>query len=100
VTLNGTGIYLYGAKRFNHGAYTVTIGQNPTVALSGAASPDVFGQLLYGNGSLPYGQHIVTLVNAGAPGYVDLDHVVITTGDDDARSVLCLRVGAVGLSVA
>jgi hypothetical protein len=100
VALNGTGIYLLGAKRFNHGAYTVTIGQNPAATLSGAASPDVIEQLLYGNGSLPYGQHTVTLPNTGAPGYVDLDYVVITTGDDDARSVLCLRVGTVGLSVA
>jgi hypothetical protein len=100
VTFNGTGIYLYGAKRFNHGAYTVTIGQNPAVTLNGSASPDLFEQLLYGNGSLPYGQHTVTLSNAGAPGYVDLDSVVITTGDDDARSVLHLRVRNVGLSVA
>jgi hypothetical protein len=70
------------------------------VTLSGAASPDVFEQLLYGNGSLPYGQHTVTLANAGAPGYVDLDYVVITTGDNDARSVLWLRVGTAWLSVA
>jgi hypothetical protein len=88
VTFNGTGIYLYGAKRFNHGAYTVTIGQNPASTFSGAASPDVFEQLLYGNGSLSYGQHTVTLANAGARGYVDLDYVVITTEDNDARSVL------------
>jgi hypothetical protein len=56
--------------------------------MNGSASPDVFEQLLYGNGSLPYGQHTVTLANAGAPGYVDLDYVVITTGDNDARFVL------------
>jgi hypothetical protein len=99
VTLNGTGIYIYGAKRFNHGAYTVTIGQNPAVTLNGAASPNAFEQLLCVNGSLPYRQHTVMLANAGAPGYVDLDYVMITTGDNDARSVLCLRVGTVGLSV-
>jgi hypothetical protein len=89
-TFNGTGVYLYGAMRPNHDQYSVTIDGHSVSLANGSASPDSFQQLLYGNGSLPYGLHQVILANdfVQVPSaFVDLDYVVMTMGDSSTPYV-------------
>jgi hypothetical protein len=80
LTFNGTSCYLYGAMRPNHGMYAVNV-DGQTTSNNGSRDPNAFQTLLYGNSDLPYGEHQVTLTNTGAPGWVDLDYVVLTVGD-------------------
>jgi hypothetical protein len=51
------------------------------VAISNGAGDEDYQELLYSNADLPYGLHQVVLKNTGAPSFVDLDFVTITTGD-------------------
>jgi hypothetical protein len=47
------------------------------------SSPDIdnFQTLLYGTTDLTYGTHEVVLLNSGAPSYLDLDYIVVVSGD-------------------
>jgi hypothetical protein len=80
-------VYVFGAKRANHGAYTATL-DGRAAAANGSAVPDAFAQLLFGAGGLPYGEHTLTLANTDAQGgFVDLDYVVVTAGDGRTECV-------------
>jgi hypothetical protein len=79
-SFNGTGVYLYGAKRWNHGSYTVTV-DGVIVQNASGVGDDIYQALLYGISDMEYGLHHIILTNTGAPSYVDLDYVVITIGD-------------------
>ncbi|KAF8315860.1 hypothetical protein DL93DRAFT_2078580 [Clavulina sp. PMI_390] len=78
VTLNfyGTGVWLYGARRGNHGPYSVTLDGTNTTG-QGEASPDVFNSLLFGASSLSRSSHTVVLRNegSGSNNWLDLDYV-------------------------
>ncbi|KAH8827747.1 hypothetical protein DL96DRAFT_1115101 [Flagelloscypha sp. PMI_526] len=78
---NGTAVYIYGARRFNHGQFTVDV-DGETESLDGKADPDEFQQVLYSKTGLsPNQEHEVTLTNGINPDYVDIDFIVATLGD-------------------
>jgi hypothetical protein len=79
-SFNGTGVYLYGAKRGNHGSYSVSIDDRVTPGLNGDGG-DQYQTLLYGKSDLPYGLHRVVVTNTAAPLWLDIDFVTITAGD-------------------
>jgi hypothetical protein len=87
---NGTGVYLYGANRIDHSTYSVTLDGGLVANRNGAAKEDVYQTLLYGNSTLNYGTHHITLANTGAPSFMDLDYIIITTGDGTTESVYLL----------
>jgi hypothetical protein len=87
-SFNGTAVYLYGAKRANHGGYSISIDEQEIPStFNGSSTPEQFQTLLYGNASLSYGEHHVVLTNVEAPRWMDLDYIVITTGDGNMRFV-------------
>jgi hypothetical protein len=87
-TFNGTGVYVYGAKRSTHGAYAVSVDGNVTHG-NGTSAVSEFQQLLFADAGLPYGEHHVVLTNdytdTTHPTFFDIDSVVITMGDGDAK---------------
>lgn len=87
MTFNGTGVYLFGAKRDNHDVYGVILDGQGTMNNGFAPLPnDVpdFQQLLFGRGGLDPGEHTVELADlsdiTNAP-WLDLDFGIITLGD-------------------
>jgi hypothetical protein len=85
-SFNGTGVYLYGAQIDNHGTYTVEI-DGKVVANNNGYGNEIYQALLYSKLDLPYALHTVVLTNTGAPSWLDLDFVTITTGDGRPRCV-------------
>ncbi|TDL24133.1 hypothetical protein BD410DRAFT_109294 [Rickenella mellea] len=81
-TFNGTGIWIYGAKRINHGPYSVVLDNGPPVQGNGFSSSAVFQTPLFSAMGLQSGSHIVTLSNAvtdsNAP-FLDVDFIVWET---------------------
>ncbi|ORX40609.1 hypothetical protein BD324DRAFT_678060 [Kockovaella imperatae] len=90
-TFNGSAVYVYGAKRSNHGSYSATIdGQTGGGLLFGyAAKPEIFQAPLFFTENLnPAKTHTVVLTNladqtnpaptAENPYFLDIDYVVIT----------------------
>jgi hypothetical protein len=71
---------MFGAKRANHGLYSVSIDGQIVATPSGAGNEE-YQQLLYGTSNLAYGLHHIEIANTAAPSYLDLDLVTITTGD-------------------
>jgi hypothetical protein len=47
----------------------------------GGAGDEEYNATLYGVSDLTYSLHHVILTNTGAPSYLDLDFVSVTTGD-------------------
>ncbi|KAH7100137.1 hypothetical protein BKA62DRAFT_771856 [Auriculariales sp. MPI-PUGE-AT-0066] len=104
ITFNGTGITLYGAKRYNHGtvtfhdtaasvlsgelylagAYTVNLDGEDTVGQGHSGEP-IFGFVMYNRQNLNNGPHTLKLSNtptnatAKKSYWVDIDYVILTT---------------------
>ncbi|KAF8206809.1 hypothetical protein K438DRAFT_1931376 [Mycena galopus ATCC 62051] len=79
-TFNGTQVYLFGAKRVNHGPYSVTLDGIETT-YSGFSENAVFGPIFISD-VLKAGLHTVTLTNQMENmtfPYVDLDYITWTT---------------------
>lgn len=74
IAFNGTGVSLYGAKRSNHGLYTVNMDGADSIQANGSSSTSFFQQTLYASNNLTLGYHSVTLENM-EPNYVDIDYV-------------------------
>jgi hypothetical protein len=55
---------------------------------NGTSAQDLFDQMIFGMGSLPYGEHTISLVNDGSGNndWMDLDAVLLETGDGNANS--------------
>ncbi|KAF8180315.1 hypothetical protein K438DRAFT_1842273 [Mycena galopus ATCC 62051] len=90
-TFNGTQVYLFGAKRANHGTYSVTLDDAETTC-SGFSENAVFGPIFISD-VLKAGLHTVTLTNqmenTTFP-YVDLDYITWTTimpNDDESQII-------------
>lgn len=78
----GTACYLFGAKRPNHGQYTVTIDNGSPSSFDGLSDPDQFQQLLFSKTDFDLGNHTITVTNGDQQGkYVDIDYIIFTTGD-------------------
>jgi hypothetical protein len=77
----GTACYFVGAKRANHGRFTVTL-DGDTKTASGFSSQDIFQQLLFSKTDLPLANHTLTITNGDTNDQdVDIDYLVFTTGD-------------------
>ena len=74
LAFNGTGVSLVGAKRFNHGLYSVTVDGTQSASMNGSSSPDVFNQTLFEDDSLQNGAHTLILENQSTD-FVDIDYV-------------------------
>ncbi|GJE87433.1 hypothetical protein PsYK624_035160 [Phanerochaete sordida] len=89
LTFNGSAVYLFGANRFNHDGYTVTVDDQDTTG-NGYSASALFQQILFNQTGLSLSQeHQISLSNTPAPAvnaYVDLDYVIITAGDGDAST--------------
>ncbi|KAG1735097.1 uncharacterized protein EDB91DRAFT_1056403 [Suillus paluster] len=79
-SFNGTAVWIYGAKRSNHGNYTVTF-DNANSEYNGSATPDEFQQVLFTQSGLTQGLHTVSLTNTGpaAGSWFDIDMVAWQT---------------------
>jgi hypothetical protein len=72
---------IYGAKRANHGQFSVNLDGNE-LSYSSYASPEVFQQALVTNTSLSLGYHNLTVNNGAVNGqWLDIDWIDIITGD-------------------
>ncbi|KAG5643448.1 hypothetical protein DXG03_000921 [Asterophora parasitica] len=74
-TFNGTSVQIFGAKRGNHGPYSVLV-DNTTYPTADGAAPDPgeFQQSLFAIDGLKMGRHEVTIVNQGNT-FLDVDFV-------------------------
>ncbi|CAE6402434.1 hypothetical protein ACGC1H_000292 [Rhizoctonia solani] len=84
ITFRGTDIYLYGAKRNNHGYYSVMVDNEPSVPMSGrpaAGTDELFQTLLFARQGLTNGDHTLVLTNEiedQEKVWLDVDYIVIT----------------------
>ncbi|KAI4527471.1 hypothetical protein K525DRAFT_264179 [Schizophyllum commune Loenen D] len=90
-TFNGTNVYVYGAKRFNHGAYSVEL-DGIKNNYNGSSDEELFQQLLFSSGPLEgNGPHTLYLQcdGSGDYGWLDLDYITWTVdlGDDITSQV-------------
>jgi hypothetical protein len=77
LTFHGTAIWLFGAKRANHGTYTASIDNQTPTNGNGHSSPDVFRQVLF-SAECSNGAHTVVLTNTGnvvGSNFLDIDYV-------------------------
>ncbi|KAI6039734.1 hypothetical protein EDC04DRAFT_3140744 [Pisolithus marmoratus] len=80
-SFNGTGVWIYGAKRGNHGAYTVELDGATYGSYTGYYSTQEFLQVLFNQTGLSQSMHNLTLTNTGTNGqYVDIDLIVWQSG--------------------
>ncbi|KAG1861612.1 hypothetical protein DFJ58DRAFT_872394 [Suillus subalutaceus] len=81
-SFNGTAFWIYGAKRSNHGTYTVTVDGANYAANNGESNNALFQQVLFNQSGLTQGLHTVSLTNTAtgtATPYVDIDMVTWQT---------------------
>lgn len=97
---NGTGIAIYGAKRFNHGTYSATL-DGIINRFDGYSQASIYNQSLFSASSLQNGPHTLILTNTQTNNnlsFLDVDYVTwnvsvgedsrpptITYQDDDSR---------------
>ncbi|KIJ67686.1 hypothetical protein HYDPIDRAFT_25166 [Hydnomerulius pinastri MD-312] len=73
---NGTAFWIYGAKRPNHGSYTVEVDGNSFAGSNGEGN-NLFQQSLFNTSGLTQGMHTVILTNTATGSlYVDIDMIV------------------------
>ncbi|KAL1683187.1 hypothetical protein EV122DRAFT_273754 [Schizophyllum commune] len=93
-TFNGTYVYLYGAKRSNHGPFSVEL-DGVKSSYNGNSGEALFQQLLFSHGPLePDQPHTVHLQcdGSGDDGWLDLDYITFTTdlGGDGTSTQMTL----------
>lgn len=74
LAFNGTGVSLIGARRGNHGLYSVNIDGTQSTPVNGSANSDLFNQTLFEINSLQKGAHNLVLTNQQAD-FLDIDYV-------------------------
>ncbi|QRV82728.1 hypothetical protein RhiJN_10743 [Ceratobasidium sp. AG-Ba] len=90
ISFKGTAIYIFGAKRGNHGYYHVSVDGDPGRQFDGYApqQPDgvdgVYQIPLFARNGMADGEHTVTLTNIvnGNRPFVDIDYIVWTQKGD------------------
>ncbi|EGO00224.1 hypothetical protein SERLA73DRAFT_52082 [Serpula lacrymans var. lacrymans S7.3] len=76
-SFNGTAFWIYGAKRTNHGTYTVTVDGASYANIDGYSAVNLFQQVLFNKSELTQGMHTIGLTNTGTGSlYVDIDLIV------------------------
>ncbi|KAG1742918.1 hypothetical protein EDB19DRAFT_1907403 [Suillus lakei] len=81
-SFNGTAFWIYGAKRTNHGTYTVTVDNANFAGNTGQSNTNLFQQVLFNQSGLTQGLHTVSITNTAttsANPYVDIDMVAWQT---------------------
>ncbi|KAJ7861732.1 hypothetical protein B0H14DRAFT_3863354 [Mycena olivaceomarginata] len=79
-TFTGNHVWIFGAKRANHGPYSVTIDKTTTQS-DGFSAADNF-TALFDSGSLTQGQHTVVITNQQIDAkkqYLDVDYITWST---------------------
>ncbi|CUA72036.1 hypothetical protein RSOLAG22IIIB_10001 [Rhizoctonia solani] len=97
---NGTAVWIFGAKRGNHGHFIVTVDNGDAQRIDGYAPTQsdgvdgVYQVPIYSNTGLKDGLHTVTLTNDNGSDnnrpFVDIDFITWTTNDDvgsDAKNI-------------
>ncbi|KAJ7041158.1 hypothetical protein C8F04DRAFT_1391271 [Mycena alexandri] len=86
----GTQVFVFGAKRSNHGPYSVTLDGTSTLFDGFSANPAGVFSTLFASDVLPQGQHTVTVTNQlnnTALPFLDIDFITwTTTGADNGQS--------------
>lgn len=78
----GTALYLFSAKRDNHGEYSATFDNGAPISYDGFSEQNQFQVLLASKTDLELGEHKFTLTNGAEDGkFVGVDFIVFTTGD-------------------
>ncbi|KAJ8495389.1 hypothetical protein ONZ45_g12877 [Pleurotus djamor] len=94
-TFHGTGIWIFGAKRSNHGPYNVTLDDTVTFADGFALNPELFQTVLYNATNLKNERHTVTIRNdpssADTP-FLDIDFITFESETSSSDSVLAVKV--------
>ncbi|KAK7055107.1 hypothetical protein R3P38DRAFT_2845138 [Favolaschia claudopus] len=84
-TFNGTQVYVFGAKRPNHGPYSITLDGTQTT-FDGGSAKDTIPATLFASDPLKLGQHTVTitnqLINNDKP-FLDIDFITWTANVPD-----------------
>ncbi|KAI6099323.1 hypothetical protein EDD16DRAFT_1764929 [Pisolithus croceorrhizus] len=76
-SFNGTGVWVYGAKRSNHNNYTIQLDGTTYGPFSGYYPTQEFLQVLFSQTGLTQGMHNLTLTNTATnDSYVDIDLIV------------------------
>lgn len=76
-SFNGTGVWVYGAKRSNHYTYNVQLDGNTYGPYDGYSPTQNFLQVLFNSTGLTQGMHNLTLTNTATnSSYVDIDLIV------------------------
>ncbi|KAI0091112.1 hypothetical protein BDY19DRAFT_683874 [Irpex rosettiformis] len=92
ISFNGSAVYVFGAFGPNHDAYTVTLDrQSTTYNGSSGAGPALFQQLMFSATDLSTEEsHTLTVENnyTTSMAWVDIDFIVITSGDGNTASQL------------
>lgn len=79
-SFNGTAFWIYGAKRTNHGTYTVTVDGANFAGNAGQSNVNLFQQVLFNQSGLTQGLHNVSIENTATGSlYVDIDMVTWQT---------------------
>ncbi|KAK0191401.1 hypothetical protein F5146DRAFT_599832 [Armillaria mellea] len=83
---NGTGIAIYGAKRFNHGTYSATL-DGVINRFDGYSQTSIYNQSLFSASSLQNGPHTLILTNTQTNNnlsFLDVDYVTwnVSVGED------------------
>ncbi|KAG8955860.1 hypothetical protein FRC04_006307 [Tulasnella sp. 424] len=85
-SFNGTGVWIYGAKRGNHGPYRCNVDGNDRAIQSGFSAANQISVELCSAPNLKMGSHVITITNlwtdATAP-YLDVDYIVWETKISD-----------------
>ncbi|KAG6331383.1 hypothetical protein ID866_7706 [Astraeus odoratus] len=86
-SFNGTSLWIYGARRTNHGTYTVQVDSATYSNNNGYSATNEFMVSLFNVSGLTQGSHTVSLTNTGTGDlpYVDIDLIVWQSevGDTD-----------------
>ncbi|KAG2339767.1 hypothetical protein BDR05DRAFT_891250 [Suillus weaverae] len=79
-SFNGTAFWIYGAKRSNHGTYTVAVDGANFAGNTGQSNANLFQQVLFNQSGLTQKLHTVSIMNTATGSlYVDIDMVVWQT---------------------
>ncbi|KAF7368328.1 hypothetical protein MVEN_00154200 [Mycena venus] len=91
-TFNGTQVFVFGAKRGNHGLYSVTLdGYLFQTLFDGSASPEIIPAPLFASDILELGQHTVTLTNQWtdpSKPFLDIDFITWTTSVSTVETMI------------
>ncbi|KAG9220515.1 hypothetical protein CCMSSC00406_0003971 [Pleurotus cornucopiae] len=90
MSFHGTGIWIFGAKRSNHGRYNVTLDDSVSEADGFASNPELFQTVLFSATNLKHEKHTITIrndpTNDNAP-FLDIDFITFETETTDSSSL-------------